>query len=79
MRRDAAIAQNPVVIRTQLGAAIRLAVSLIGHTLKREGFVHGRRFKCGHIYYKAEMAAIVIGCHHSVAVLMFDLAEGETP
>ena len=78
VRREATIAQNIVMTRKR-GAATRLAVSLISHTLKREGFVQGRPFKSGHIYYRGELAAIVTGSHDGVVVLMFDLSEGETP
>jgi hypothetical protein len=75
VQREGTIAQNPVVTRNHSGDAIRLAVSLIGHTLKREGLVRGHPFKCGHSYYKGEMASIVTGCQRGVQVLMFDLGK----
>jgi len=65
--------------RNDRGAGTRLAVSLIGHMLKREGFVRGRTFKWGLVYYKGDIAAIVIGGPHGVAVLGFDLIDGEAP
>ena len=65
--------------RNDLGAGTRLALSLIGHTLKRGGFVRARTFKWGHVYYRGEIAAIVMGGRHGVVVLMFDLIDSETP
>jgi hypothetical protein len=55
----------------------RLAVSLLSHALERGGFVQGRTLKRIRLYYKGELATIIMGTRHGVTVLAFDLAEEE--
>ena len=57
--------------------ARRLAVSLLDHALKREGFVQGPTLKRIRLYYKGKLATIIMSSRHGVTVLAFDLTEEE--